>query len=171
MNYKKMVKKNKIINYKKKVRWGEKNIINHHINPQIDFFDQYNNGIEGQALHNENINSNIIKYLDTMKNSYGSTIYETNPKQANIPENPEYIKDINNISAHEIINDNDANQRILTYKEDSESKEIGSIYDNLVDNYRIKWGKINELNAFDKSNNYELDNNPKELGYTDFPTY
>jgi hypothetical protein len=108
-----------------------------------------------------------------MNNSYGSTIYETNPKQANIPENPEYIKDINNISAHEIINNNDANQRILTYKEDSESesKEIGNIYDNLVDNYRIKWGKINDLNAFDKSNNYELDNNPNELGYTDFPTY
>ena len=49
--------------------------------------------------------------------------------------------------------------------------EVGNIYDNLVDNYRVKWGKINGLNAYNTNNNYELENDPTELGYTDFPTY
>ena len=174
INYKKILKKDQNINLKK-VRWGKKNIImNHDLNPEFDFFDQYNNGIEGGALYKENINSNVTKYLDKMSNSYGSIVYQTNPQIANIPENPEYIKDIDNISAHEIINNNDANERILEYKEEPkiyESMEVGNIYDNLVDNYRVKWGKINGLNAYNTNNNYELENDPTELGYTDFPTY
>ena len=83
MNYKKILKKDKNKNNNlKKVRWGNKNIImNHHLNPVFDFFDQYNNGIEDGPLYKDNINSNVTKYLDKMSNSYGSTIYQTNPLQ------------------------------------------------------------------------------------------
>ena len=186
MNYNKLFNKNN--NLKKKVRWGKKNIMmNYHLNPQIDFFDQYNNGMKGQPLYKKNINSNITKYLDNMNNSYGSTIYDTNPKKAFIPENPDNIDNIDNITAHEIINEDDTNKRVLDYRESLleenfkdetediadkyQDMEVGNIYDNLVDNYRIKWGKINGLNAFDKSDHYELDNDPNDIGYTNFPTY
>jgi hypothetical protein len=177
---------------KKKVKWCEKNIImGHHLNPEIDYFDQYNNGLDNLPLSNKNINSNVTKYLDKMKNSYSSTISNTYPKKAFLPEDPDYI---NKIDAHTIINDYDANDRVLDYKqslleeddddeegeegEEGEDREdmyngedIGNVYDNLVDNFRVKWGKINRLDGNNKNDLYILDNKPSDIGYTSFATY
>ncbi len=186
MNYNKISNnyENKDINKenKKKVKWCEKNIImGHHLNPEIDYFDQYNNGLDNLPLSNKNINSNVTKYLDKMKNSYSSTICNTYPKKAFLPEDPDYI---NKIDAHTIINDYDANDRVLDYKqslleenddEDGDNmydgEDIGNVYDNLVDNFRVKWGKINGLDGNNKNDLYILDNKPSDIGYTSFATY
>ena len=186
MNYNKISNnyENKDINKenKKKVKWCEKNIImGHHLNPEIDYFDQYNNGLDNLPLSNKNINSNVTKYLDKMKNSYSSTICNTYPKKAFLPEDPDYI---NKIDAHTIINDYDANDRVLDYKqslleenddEDGDNmydgEDIGNVYDNLVDNFRVKWGKIDGLDGNDINDNYILDKKPSDIGYTSFATY
>ena len=192
MNYDKIYNNNlnnDLINQdnKKKVKWCEKNIImGHHLHPEIDYFDQdqYNNGLDGLPLSKNNINSNVTTYLDKMKNSYSSTIHDTYPKKAFIPENPDYI---NKIDSHDIINDYDANERVLDYKQslsnnnnDEDENEdanmyddmdIGNVYDNLVDNFRVKWGKIDGLDGNDINDNYILDNKPSDIGYTSFATY
>ena len=168
---------------KKKVKWSEKNsIMSHHLHPEfeIDYFDQYNNGLDGLPLSNKNINSNVTKHLDNMINSYGSTVSDTYPKKAFIPIAPEYIDEID---ARAIINDYDANERVLDYKQSLldnydckqdnmyDGEDIGNVYDNLVDNFRIKWGKIDGLDGNDINDNYILDKKPSDIGYTSFATY
>ena len=168
---------------KKKVKWSDKNsIMSHHLHPEfeIDYFDQYNNGLDGLPLSNKNINSNVTKHLDNMINSYGSTVSDTYPKKAFIPIAPEYIDEID---ARAIINDYDANERVLDYKQSLldnydckqdnmyDGEDIGNVYDNLVDNFRIKWGKIDGLDGNDINDNYILDKKPSDIGYTSFATY
>ena len=178
---------------KKKVKWCEKNLImGHHLHPEIDYFDQYNNGLDGLPLSNKNINSNVTKYLDKMSNSYSSTVCDTYPKKAFIPVAPsnywnqtsiDFPVAPDYINAHEIINDYDANERVLDYKQslldNNDCKEdniyndmdVGNVYDNLVDNFRVKWGKIDKLDGNDINDNYILDNKPSDIGYTSFATY
>ncbi len=53
----------------------------------------------------------------------------------------------------------------------TQGETIGEVYDNMVDNYRVKWGKFDSLGAFDRSSHYGIDVNPSENGYTGFATY
>jgi hypothetical protein len=186
MNYNKIINNNDVNNdvnkeNKKKVKWCENNLIMaHHLHPEIeiDYFDQYNNGLDGLPLSNKNINSNVTKYLDKMKNSYSSTVCDTYPKKASIPVAPDCI---NEIDARTIINTHVTNDRVLDYKQSLDNKcqennmydgeDIGNVYDNLVDNFRIKWGKIDSLNGNEKHDHYILENKPNEMGYTSFATY
>ena len=171
---------------KKKVKWSEKNsIMSHHLHPEfeIDYFDQYNNGLDGLTLSNKNINYNVTKHLDNMINSYGSTVSDTYPKKAFIPIAPLALGCKPKIDAHAIINDYDANERVLDYKQSLldnydckqdnmyDGEDIGNVYDNLVDNFRIKWGKIDGLDGNDINDNYILDKKPSDIGYTSFATY
>ncbi len=193
MNYNKIINNNDVNKEnKKKVKWCEQNLImGHHLHPEIDYFDQYNNGLDGLPLSNKNINSNVTKYLDKMKNSYSSTVCDTYPKKASIPVAPlalgckpkrlDLPDCINEIDAHAIINTHVTNDRVLDYKQSLDNKcqennmydgeDIGNVYDNLVDNFRIKWGKIDSLNGNEKHDHYILENKPSEMGYTSFATY
>jgi len=169
INYKKILYKNN----NKKVRWNSKNSVihPHYTNPEIDYFDTYNNGIEEYGLFKNNINSNVTKYLDNMADSYKSIASDTYPIKASIPEDPELV---NSIEAHEIVNDEDPNTRVLEYRNDPEiyeSMEVGNVYDKLVNNFRVEWGKFEELNAHNQTNYYDLGIAPDDKGYTDFATY
>ena len=187
MNYKKVIRniyKNKNIE-SKKVRWNlkkaakESTSLNHQ-KPSIDFFDESINP-NGLAIENKLLNSDIIKYLNTQDDSYGSKLYSVNPVQAWISEDPDLLKDKNNYTAHEIINLENSNTRIDTFREDqlqgssndilSNASTIGEVYDNMVDNFRVKWGKFEGLGAFDQRSDYNLDVKPATNGYTDFATY
>jgi hypothetical protein len=189
MNYNKILnKKLKSDNKLKKVKWGENKSISlpHFNHPDGDFFNEftkyneyneYNNGIKGQGLYKKNINSNVTKYLDKMKDSYSSIVYDTNPQIASIPINPEKIDiadDIDELTAQEIINDDNPNTRVLEYRENPkmfDSMTVGNIYDTLVDNFRVQWSKFNELDAYANDDYYSLDIKPIEKGYTGFATY
>jgi hypothetical protein len=170
INYKKIVF-NKDNN--KKVRWNStKSIIHpHYNNPEFDYFDSYNNGIEEYALFKNNINSNITKYLDNMADSYKSVASDTYPIKASIPEDPELVE---SIQAREIVNNADPNTRVLEYRNDPkiyDSMEVGNVYDSLVNNFRVEWGKFEDLNAHDQTNYYDLSIAPDDMGYTNFATY
>jgi hypothetical protein len=180
MNYKKSIdklsKKNKIIK-RKKVSWsldkGSKQLIHH--NPTIDFFNESTNQ-NGIIVETKPTDSRIIKYLNKQDESYGSKIQSTNPTKAWAPEDPDIIEDINNYTAHEIIGTEDPNSRVNNFREDpnlmaTQGETIGEVYDNMVDNYRVKWGKFDSLGAFDRSSHYGIDVNPSENGYTGFATY
>jgi hypothetical protein len=180
MNYNKIInKKNKSNNKIKKVKWGLNNSISipHYNHPDGDFFNEYTKYTDKEMTNQGVLNSNITKYLENMKNSYSSIIYDTNPQKASIPINPENLNEqenFENISAHNIINENDPNTRVLEYRENSkiyDSMTVGNVYDTLVDNYRVQWSKFNNLDGYGNNNYYSLDIKPKEIGYTDFPTY
>ena len=183
MNYNKILNKNyKSSDKIKKVKWGLNNSIDaipHFNHPDGDFFNEYtkHDSIKDQGFFKENLFSNVTKYLENMKNSYSSILYETNPQKASIPINPEDLdeqENFKNITAHNIINDDDPNTRVLEYRENPkiyDSMNVANVYDTLVDNYRVQWSKFNELDGYGDDNYYSLDMKPKEIGYTDFPTY
>jgi hypothetical protein len=52
-----------------------------------------------------------------------------------------------------------------------DGEDIGNVYDNLVDNFRVKWGKIEGLEGNDIHDHYILENKPCDIGYTSFATY
>ena len=160
-------------NNNKKVRWGSKNSVihPHYTSPEIDYFDSYNNGIDEYGLSKNNINSDVTRYLDNMTDSYKSIASDTYPIKASIPEDPELV---DSIEAREIVNEADANTRVLEYRNDPEmyeSMEVGNVYDTLVNNFRVEWGKFDNLNAHDQTNYYDLSIVPNDKGYTDFATY
>lgn len=180
MNYKKSLKKTyrkKNIEKRKKVSWalakGESQLIHH--NPTIDFFNESAN-TNGIMVETKPINSQIIKYLNKQNESYGSKLQSTNPAKAWAPEDPDVISDINNFTAHEIIGMEDPNSRVNNFRSDpnliaTQGETIGEVYDSMVDNYRVKWGKFDSLGALDRSSHYGLDVVPSEHGYTGFATY
>jgi hypothetical protein len=194
MNYKKIIRKT--CNYKnkifiggetetktdtkigtdtKKVRWdldqGLDNLSHH--NPLIDFFNDSSNS-NGLVVEGNAINSDVIKYLNKKGESYGSKLYSVNPVQAWISEDPDILVDRNNFTAHEIIGSEDSNTRIQDYRQDSNltnGDTVGEVYDNMVDNFRVKWGQFEGLNGYDTTLYYSLDVNPNSNGYTEFATY
>ena len=180
MNFKKSInkiyKKKNIIN-RKKVSWSlekeKKQLL--HYNPVIDFFNESSN-TNGIIVETKPTDSQIIKYLNKQNESYGTKIQTTNPTKAWAPEDPDAIDDINNYTAHEIIGMDDPNSRVNSFRTDpmliaSQGETIGEVYDNMVDNYRVKWGKFESLGSFDKSSHYGIDVEPSTNGYTGFATY
>ena len=123
---------------------------------------------------NNNLESKTLNYLNKHKESYGSKIYSVNPIKAWIAEDPENLLDINAFTAHQIINQNDANTRVQEYRDDPtayEGSTVGEVYDNMVDNFRVKWSKFDGLEAHDPTSYYGLDVEPSANGYTGFATY
>jgi hypothetical protein len=180
MNYKKSIdklhKKNNMTKTKK-VSWSlEKNesrLIHH--NPTVDFFDDSSN-MNGIIVETKPTNSQIIKYLNKQDESYGVKVKSINPTKAGVAEDPSVIDDINNYTAHEIIGLEDPNSRVNNFRENPDSiaycgETIGELYDNMVDNYRVKWGKFDTLGSFDRSSHYGIDVEPSTNGYTNFATY
>ncbi len=180
MNYKKSIKKTfkkNSLAKTKKVSWALANTENHliHQNPAIDFFNESSNP-NGIIIETKPTDSQIIKYLNKQNESYASKLQSTNPTKAWAPEDPDVINDINNYTAHEIIGLEDPNTRVNNFRSDPNSlaaqgNTIGEMYDNMVDNYRVKWGKFDSLGSFDKSSHYGLDVDPSDHGYTGFATY
>lgn len=193
---------NKLNINKKKVSWNPDNNIVYQQN-DINNIETYD------PLNKDHESSKISIWLQENKNSYPNAVNINQPKTASIPIAPP--KNIMLYNSRDIINtidsnirttdlhDNHDNQNIL-----NQDKTIGSIYDSLVDNYRLEWGQINNgnsnifdgkicnnnynsdnicnasinsskqdkgLQAFDNTNNYDLNTNPQEMGYTDFATY
>ena len=189
MNFKKIIKSNKEKrnkNKNKKVSWSLSNAaaeISHH-NPSIDFFNETSN-TNGIIIEGNNIDSNIIKYLNKQNESYGSKLSCVNSTKAWIPEDPDLLDNKNSFTAHQIINENDSNTRIQNYRdfqvnevEDNQINQsefmastVGEVYDNMVDNFRVKWGKINGLGTYESKDYYGLDVEPTTNGYTGFATY
>jgi len=181
MNYKKSIeklhKKKNTGNIRKKVSWSlgkyENQLIHH--NPTVDFFDESTNQ-NGIIVENKLTDSKIIKYLNKQDESYGVKVKSINPTKAWAPEDPDVIDDINNYTAHEIIGLEDPNSRINSFRQNPNSiaasgETIGEVYDNMVDNYRVKWGKFDTLDSFAKSSHYGIDVEPTTNGYTNFATY
>lgn len=165
MNYRK-IKRFKKDNRTKKVSWSLSDATNKltYQNPSIDFFDDSSNLM----------NSNIVKYLNNQSESYASKLYLVNPIKAWIPEDPSNLDDPNSWSAHEIVSQNDPNTRVQEYLEDPTQgvgSTIGELYDNMVDNYRVQWGKFEGLGAYDPTSYYGIDVEPSINGYTSFATY
>jgi hypothetical protein len=182
MNYKKIIRKtysrtDKIVTgtESKKVRWDLAKAVKEssHQNPLIDFFDDSSNR-NGLVVDGNAINSDIVKYLNKQSESYGTKIYSVNPTKAWISEDPDILVDRNNFTAHEIIGSEDSNTRINAYREDPSSangETVGEVYDNMVDNFRVKWGQFEGLESYDPISYYSLDVNPDSNGYTEFATY
>jgi hypothetical protein len=183
MNYKKIIRKtysrkNKTIggNDSKKVRWDLAQAAKEsaHQNPLVDFFDGTTNR-DGLVLEGNAISSDIVKYLNKQSESYGSKVYSVNPTKAWIPEDPDILVDRNNFTAHEIIGEEEPNTRVHEFREGNtngfEGNTIGEVYDNMVDNFRVKWGQFEGLGAYDPTSYYSLEVNPDANGYTDFATY
>lgn len=179
MNYKKSISKLKKKNIikGKKVSWalskGEKQLIHH--NPVVDFFNDSAN-VNGIIVETKPYDSQIIKYLNKQGEAYASKLESTHPVKAWVPEDPDVINDINNYTAHEIIGSENPNTRVGNFQSDPNSiatqgETIGEVYDNMVDNYRVKWGKFDSLGAFDNSSYYGLDVEPSSNGYTGFASY
>jgi hypothetical protein len=174
MNYKKLIKEK---HKRKNVSWSlekEKNNLIHH-NPVMDFFNETSN-TNGIIIETKPTDSKIIRYLNEQDESYGTKLQSTNPTKAWGPEDPDLIDDINNYTAHEIIGLEDPNYRVDSFRTNpntmaSHEETIGEVYDNMVDNYRVKWGKFDSLESFDRSSHYGLDIEPSEHGYTGFATY
>jgi hypothetical protein len=180
MNYKKSInklRKKKNMPKTKKVSWslGNNESMLLHQNPTVDFFDDSSN-MNGIIVERNPTNSQIIKYLNKQDESYGVKVKCINPTKAWAPEDPDIIDDINNYTAHEIIGLEDPNSRVNNFRENPNSiaytgETIAELYDNMVDNYRVKWGKFDTLGSFDKSSHYGIDVQPSTNGYTDFATY
>jgi len=184
MNYKKIIRKtysykdkdkNIMVTESKKVRWDLAKAVDEssHQNPLIDFFDESSNS-NGLVVEGNLINSDIIQYLNKQDESYGSKLYSVNPAKAWISEDPDILVDRNNFTAHEIIGLEDSNTRIQAYREDpsiTNGDTVGEVYDNMVDNFRVKWGQFEGLGAYDPTSYYSLDVKPNSNGYTEFATY
>jgi hypothetical protein len=161
------------------------NIKNLDINNNIDFKKNINKKVswkvDANNIESYNndiiISSNIIKNLNKLKDSYSNSVNNNKLIIASIPKSP-YDENnnrinLNNIDSQDLVNEDDANIRVYELNEfDNNDKEIGIIFDNLVDNNRVEWSKIdNNLMAYDDSIYYSLDKTPIELGYTGFATY
>jgi hypothetical protein len=175
MNYKKIIKRSKKDKKNKKVSWSLSQAADSliHQNPSIDFFDESSN-LNGVIVDGNLMNSNIVKYLNKQNESYGSKLYSVNPVKAWIPENPANLDDINSWSAHEIVSQNDPNTRVQEYRENPSEvvgSTVGEMYDNMVDNFRVQWGKFEGLGAYDPTSYYGIDVEPSTNGYTNFATY
>lgn len=183
MNYKKTIRKTYFSSNKnvgtiesKKVRWDLAQATKEsvHQNPSVDFFDESSNR-NGLVVEGNAVSSDIIKYLNKQSESYGSKLYSVNPTKAWIGEDPDLLVDRNNFTAHEIIGSEDPNTRVQEFRENPTSfvtgETIGEVYDNMVDNFRVKWGQFEGLGAYDPTSYYSLDVNPDTHGYTGFATY
>jgi len=182
MNYKKLIRKtysrkdkNIVGTESKKVRWDLAKAVTEssHQNPLIDFFDDSINR-NGLVLEGNTINSDIVKYLNKQGESYSSKLYSVNPAKAWISEDPDVLDDRNNFTAHEIIGSEDSNTRVQAYRKDpsiSNGETVGEVYDNMVDNFRVKWGQFEGLDAYNPTTYYSLDVTPDSNGYTEFATY
>lgn len=180
MNYKKIIRKTylrkpNIQGIGKKVRWNlekaSKEFV--HQNPSIDFFNESSN-TNGVIVEGNKVSSDVIQYLNKQNESYSSKLYSVNPVKAWIGEDPDMLPNKNNYTAHEIIGTEDANTRIQDYRDNPNNytgSTVGEVYDNMVDNFRVKWGKFEGLEAFDDSSYYLLEDKPSTHGYTEFATY
>lgn len=177
MNYKKIIKKYKREENKKtkKVSWSLSDAakqITHH-SPSIDFFDESSN-LNGIIVEGNLVDSNITKYLNKQSDSYSSKLYSVNPTKAWIAEDPDNLDNIKSYTAHEIISENDPNTRVQDYRDDplqTIGSTVGEVYDNMVDNFRVKWSKFEGLEAFDPTSHYGINVDPTSNGYTGFATY
>lgn len=153
----------------KKVSWNNTNIIipPNNISNIIEKYDQ--------DISEFNPSSKITSYLDNLQNSYPNSINIDQPKTASIPTKP--IDNFNFNDSRSIININNANTRVHEFNQlttQSDNMTIGNLYDNLVDNYRVEWGK--SLEGLDGNslhdNHYNIDTaKPEDNGYTSFATY
>jgi len=130
-----------------------------------------NNDAKKEYVFNEKLNSNVTNFLDNIQNSYTSIASNTYPIKASIPQKPQVL---DNFSSHDITNSSDANTRVLEYKNQPEiynSMGVANVYDQLVDNSRLEWGKFTSLDGNESGDYYDINIQPNKFGYTEFATY
>lgn len=129
------------------------------------------NDTKKEYVFNEKLNSSVTNFLDNIQNSYTSIASNTYPIKASIPQKPEIL---NNFSSYNITNSSDPNSRVLEYRNQPEiynSMGVANVYDQLVDNSRLEWGKFTSLDGNEEADYYDINIQPNKFGYTDFATY